>query len=237
MEIEKDLAELNQFINYAEKLMNAYDKDKETIETVENISYRKKFLWIKYDKKITKQEEISTYNRSKIRKDIKEFIDKNTSEPLSFKFLWQYCQFVRWAEKTIFYKNTTDNKLFVDSAMMDLDNRNFVLSYGEDILIQFSLEKQKDPVLKYTSFDITDLTEDKSVYYHIIKINVVRKYGKMMNNKYTIIDSKVNYEDSSDITLMDTINKLLCEAVRNECYNIYELIDSNNYISKINDNT
>ena len=231
---ENDLVGMNQFIRYADELMYAYDKDKEHIETAEEVSYGKQFLWFKYDKKITKREEISTANRSEIRKEIKEFIDKNTSEPLSFKFLWQYCQFVRWAEKTVFYKNTTDNKLFVDSAMMDLDKRNFVLSYGDDILIQFSLEKQKDPVLKYSTFDIPDPTEDRSVYYHVIKINVVRKYGKMMNNKYTIIDSRVNYEDSSDITLMDTINKLLCEAVRNECTYIYDLIDSDNYITNLN---
>jgi hypothetical protein len=60
--------------------------------------------------------------------------------------------------------------------------------------------------LKFTL--IKDLTS-----MNIIKISVVRHYGLEMTNTYTISDAEINYEDSSDLYLINELNFILMKCM------------------------
>lgn len=119
----------------------------------------------------------------------------------SFQDMWDFCQFVRYSEKVIFYENTPDKLLYVDSGMNDEKTRSFsIINKDKNCTIKFILEKKE-----YDS-----ITKNMDV----ITIEVLRDFGKKMTNKFTIVNREVKYNDESDIALMDSINILLYENTR-----------------------
>ena len=157
-------------------------------------------------------------------------------EPISFILLWQYCQFVRWAEKVVFYENDTDKPICVDSDMNELECRIFALkSYNMQAL--FKIEMIDNPVYKPNTF--TELfknnKDDIPPYFKSVKLKISRLYGKKLSNTYTILDENLDYEDDSDIYLMKTINhelKIALEAsIRDIFDRITEVVTNNKYKS------
>ena len=61
---------------------------------------------------------------------------------LTFEELWDFCQFVRYAEKVLFYENVMEeNKLFVTSTLSDVKTRKLIIKNDKvDIII--ALEKE-----------------------------------------------------------------------------------------------
>lgn len=115
----------------------------------------------------------------------------------SFEQMWYFAQFVRYAEKVIFYKNDTDKPLYVDSALDEDKDRIFVIK-KDDYDIRFKLQW------------LYDTTAKKML--KIINIKISRFYGKEMTNEYIIVDSNVKLKDSSDFVLITIINNILFEA-------------------------
>ena len=119
----------------------------------------------------------------------------------SFDDMCQFCDFVRYAEKVLFYQNTTANDLYVDSEI-DSKIKLFSINVGYDTFIKFKLEKKS-----FHDIVGTDM--------NIIEIEVKRNFGKEMYNKFTIVNGEVKYNDTSDMRLMDSINILLYEKTLN----------------------
>ena len=65
----------------------------------------------------------------------------------SFEQMWYFSQFVRYAEKVIFYKNDTDKPLYVDSTLDEDKDRIFVIK-KDDYDIRFKLQWLYDTTAK-----------------------------------------------------------------------------------------
>jgi hypothetical protein len=144
--------------------------------------------------------------------------------PLYFNNLWQFCQFIRWAEKVVFYRNEAINKLYVDSAIDDVDCRLIVYS-EENIQIKIKMEKVPNPsYIPNTLSDILSMDKNVQQYFKSMKIVVDRKYGKEMTNKFTIIDNDTEFDDFSDKMLYETICKKFLDEIHNITILIFHMI-------------
>lgn len=160
---------------------------------------------------------LTTSKTCKVWKEIEKYIDENCKGPIKFSVMWDFCQFVRWSEKVVFYRNEKDSDIFVDSGLDDVDKRCFVINISDDVYIKFLLEKER------ISYNVSNTISDKP-YATSIKIEVIRTYGKEMKNTYTIIDDKINFNDTSDLELMNIINNELERYMKETCINIYRKI-------------
>ena len=144
--------------------------------------------------------------------------------PLYFNNLWQFCQFIRWAEKVVFYRNEAINRLYVDSAIDDVDCRLIVYS-EEDIQIKIKMEKVPNPAyIPNTLSDILSMNKNVQQYFKSMKIVVERNYGKEMTNKFTIIDNDTEFDDFSDKMLYETICKKFLDEIHNITILIFHMI-------------
>ena len=132
-----------------------------------------------------------------------DYIEAST---LSFLQLWDFCQFVRYAEKVLFFKNDKESPIYVDSKLEDLDSRKFMVKSDNEVEIEVILEKQAAP----------------GQTLRIIKLNITRKYGKMMNNQYIIVNDNTDKLDISDNVLIFNINLLIYKCVVNTYISIIE---------------
>jgi len=136
--------------------------------------------------------------------ELKVFINKemtNTFDMVNFKSMWQFCQFVRFAEKVFNYINRPERKLYVDSDMNDLSKRSFKISTDDKTMDIFCfLEKVNEPINK------------KNIC--VIRLKIQRKYGKQMMNEFTIVDDFVKSKDTSDSMLIDNIFNLIATEMK-----------------------
>ena len=124
--------------------------------------------------------------------NIKFFISKVKNNPVTFDRIWDFCEFIRIVEKIFFYRNTPDNDIYVEMAWSGKSTnvRKMRINY-EDSEIRFTL-------------DHSILNND------ILTINVVRHFGLEMNNEYKIVNGEIGkYDDSSDLYMINEINKML----------------------------
>lgn len=129
--------------------------------------------------------------------------------PLNFDNLWQFCQFVRYAEKIIFFNNQPENILYVDSDMKDINNRRFRIKNKNNTIIDISLEKIKDKINNDT--------------LKVLKIKVERQFGKKMVNTFTIVNDNIKAEDYSDIYLIFNLQFFILKEMENVFDNIINL--------------
>ena len=211
----------NRFIYRAKKLY--YDlqtSDTYEIDEEERVEVDYHVIGNLFKKKISYEKKrvplINKYNRDAKALSIK---------PLIFSNMWEFCQFVKWAEKIVFYKNTTDNTIYVDSAIDDLDCRLLVYN-NKDFNIRFKLEKVLNPsYIPNTLSDVLSMNKnDTPKYFKSMKIIVERTYGKNMTNHFTIIDDNTDFEDMSDTLLFETIESILREEFAILIKQVFELI-------------
>lgn len=210
---KEDFLKDNTFITLATKL---YDlKIMHEIEDPDLVTYTYKKTGL------FKTEKVKHYEPEDVlRKQIRNFISDNLHEendtPLAFRTIWEFCDFVRWAEKTIFYHNDLANRVIVDSAMgagiINDDPKVVVFQpvLSQDVNIKLELRKMK--VNRQSVLDL-DNVEYTSEYSKIINIEVSRHYGKNLKSKYVVVDENVNYKDLSDIYLMNTLNRIIKECI------------------------
>ena len=201
-----DILMYNKYINLFTKLYNyaisSKDKSFEDIPGLieyyseYNKPFKKKHIINEYDKQV--------FIKKTIMKELEEFIDEECSmdDIVSFSSLWQFCQFVRYAEKVVFYKNALDRHFYVDSDMLDVKERLFVIEQKNlDSTYKFKLEKVVDSITK---------EECK-----VITLNICRHYGKEMSNIFTIVNEDIKINDQSDQYLITTINLILEKTIKN----------------------
>lgn len=194
-------------LNHSEYIDNLVEKSKK------HIFHRNKKvrILITYPYNYTVND--SSFKNSNVYKEYKKTIDylENT-ESLTFDDLWQYCQFVRWAEKVIFYnQNDVNSPLYVDTKMNDMEKRKFSISYKKTTVI-FILD------------NLEDVFSDTEKTYKHISINVDRDFGKHLTTRYDVMDNSVEYKDDSDLYLINSINKLLNNIITNNFKSIIENI-------------
>lgn len=204
---KEDYLKDNQFITLATRL---YDlKVMHEIRDPDYIEYKteKKGLFGKIKKELYLPEEA-------LYKEIRNFIERTLCEdsdiPLTFRTIWEFCDFVRWAEKALFYDNSLSTRVIVDSVMgagiINDDPKVIVFRTirSNDVDIKLELKKMKVNQESILNLDTGVTTTSK-----IITIEVSRHFGKNMKSKYVVVDENVNYKDLSDIYLMNTINKII----------------------------
>lgn len=200
-----DLAITNKFIKLFEELYDAkftdkYNKTESDIIVEEKPIQKKGFFW---KKEVIEPEPVISPKTQKIN-DIKYYLDDILSKPnQDFWTLWSFCQFVRWAEKVLLYKNNPDNigTFYVDSQLKD-DTREFLINKGDyKIFIKLQLLSKPN----------SSLIDQQ--YNQVITILVTRDFGKKMENKYVVIDGEVELDDDSDLYLVNQINKEINNAI------------------------
>lgn len=177
-------------------------------DPIETKSYKKSSFFSPKETKVVK----SYPKRDKILEELNA-LQASTITPngMNFNDLWEFCQFVKYAEKTLFYKNDPSRSFYVDSNIDDLSSRQFMIKDLDDTYqLLFKLEKTNDPV-------------DNEIM-RIIRLSVSRNYGRKMTNEFIIVNSEIKYNDDADIYLIDKINRILCERVSNTFYEIINLI-------------
>ena len=133
-----------------------------------------------------------------IKKDFEPIKEKPSKNVIrDFEQMWYFAQFVRYAEKVVFYDNDTDKPLFVDSPLDEDHERIFVISKN-NYTIKFKLQWIYDTTAKQM--------------LKVISIKVDRHFGKEMTNEYIIVDGNVKLKDVSDFTLISIINSILYDA-------------------------
>ena len=132
---------------------------------------------------------------------------------MSFNDLWEFCQFVKYAEKTLFYQNDPDPQrvFYVDSDIDDLSKRQFAIrDLDNTYQLLFKLEKINEPI--------------HNEIMKIIRLSVSRNYGRKMTNEFIIVNSEIKYNDDADIYLIDNINRILYERITNTFNEIINLV-------------
>jgi len=196
-----DILEYNKYINIFNSIYNyiSTTKDKDISELeIEPAKGFKKFKKNKQKECTIRYQIIS----KEVKKMLNEFIDEECKmeDMLAFASLWQFCQFIRYAEKTIFYENTPEQSFYVDSDMFDIKERAFQIKYHDNVEILFKLEKVSDEITKQD--------------FKVITLNVNRLYGKKMSNIFKIVDEDVKTNDTSDIYLIDMVNDILYKEMK-----------------------
>lgn len=200
-----DILMYNKYINLFTKLynyaMSSKDKPIEDIPGLieyyseNNKLFKKKHIINEYDKQV--------FIKKTIMKELEEFIDEECSmdDIVSFSSLWQFCQFVRYAEKVVFYKNTPNRTFYVDSDMLDVKERLFAINQDNlEATYKFKLEKVVDSITKQEC--------------KVITLNIYRQYGKEMSNIFTIVNEDIKINDQSDQYLITTINLILERSIK-----------------------
>lgn len=199
----RDMLLYNKYIAFFNTIYDLLLKD--DLEEPEQPTNKKSFRLFN-----NKNKSEEPYNKRLAREKIDTFINEECKfdNLLSFNSLWQFLQFVRYAEKAIFYINDPDScALYVDSDINEVKLRLFKITTTESE-IKFKLERVKDEV------------NDKR--YSIITIHVERLHGKKMQNIFTIVDQDVDFQDISDLYLMNTLNIILYKNMMEVIRNIFD---------------
>ena len=200
-----DILMYNKYISIFTKLYNYIASNKyKQFDEVEGLMewYNKKHKSFRNKNKIS---EFDKYHfiKENVYKELDNFIEEEcaTDNIVSFSSLWQFCQFVRYAEKIVFYENIPDNLLYVDSDMLDVKERVFAVNNKSlKTQFKFKLEKVDDNITKQEC--------------KVITLNVCRQYGKEMNNIFIIVNEDIKINDQSDEYLINTVNLILEDSMK-----------------------
>ena len=218
-EIFKDNVYINKALKLYYDLQSGKESDKEY--------YDKEFVEHHIMGNIYKKKVEKVYHYIPIIDEYYNSAKSLATNPLIFNITWQYCQFIRWAEKVVFYKNTIDKKIYVDSAIDDLDCRLLVYT-EDDVQIRFKLEKVLNPqYIPNTLSDVLSMGNKTPQYFKSMKIYVERLYGKKLVNHLTIIDDNNDFKDFSDSLLIESIEHKLFLAYEETVKEIFNLIYQN----------
>lgn len=195
--------------NFVCRLFDLYDKaynpDEDDFEYVSESYCNEKPLWrhwfVKSEKeKINKGLEIAYQNAMKTL-----LVNPNN---LDIETIENFCDFVRVAEKIAFYQNDSSKEILVDSQVKD-NNKKLIIS-NEDYTIAIR-----------TSLGPYSHNENGNNTLHI---TVERSYGKKMHNEFIVVNREVQYNDDSDMYLINTINLVLMNIINKTLKEVYDTI-------------
>lgn len=199
---------LNKYIEVAMELYENVVINPETHLIIKERS--KKFPFKMIEKKTTP---VIDHTMEKIKRLAEDTI---VSSGMKFNDLWEFCQFVKFAEKIIFYVNDPKKQFYVDSNIDDLSKRQFVITdFYNTYQLLFKLEKAENSV----NNDILK----------VIRLSISRNYGRKMVNEFVIVNSSVKYNDESDMFLIEEVNKILYKNLNTVFWNIINMIKENKH--------
>lgn len=186
---------------YTTLIYDLYDVVRFGEDKSEETSKKKKPFWKKKQKNTKLEEQLERIEKKKeaILKTIPSFYD-----------LWDFCEFVRIMEKVFFFPNSSSDILSVEFDMS-----------GKSKEAKFRIKKKSVYEIRFV---LTKSDLPFPAVSNKIEITVVRDYGLKMRNSYTIINGKTNYEDNSDLYLINEINFLLKRTIYNTFSQVIELI-------------
>lgn len=144
-----------------------------------------------------------------------------------FNSISNFSSFLRFAEKCYMYKNSEDNNVYTDIDKNG-DKQNLYIIYN-DYKIKITFTKTKIPNINKSS--LLDLNENKVIF---IDIEIVRTFGKRMNNVFKfIIGEEPKFNDISDELLFykfkNDINSIIVDTYSNILQSIlYNMVISSN---------
>lgn len=163
----------------------------------------KRFKW-NPDCSTDEQDFIYFFKKHKINIGLEEALEDLQSKmpiilnSLGAKDIMWFCDFVRVAEKVIFYKNDKESSIIVDSQIED-DEKKLVIQ-NQDWFIKILVQT-------VDGFVPTTILDHGSNY--ILNLHVERKYGKGMENNFVVVNGETKYNDSSDLYLINSVNMIL----------------------------
>lgn len=187
----------NRYICY---IYDLYDIVKFNDNTKENNAKKKFYLRKQKNEKSKLKEQLDRIESKK------KFILDNIP---SFYDLWDFCEFVRILEKVFFFPNSSKDELCVEFDMSGKSKEAKFRIRKINYEIRFALTKSN---LLFPAVN------------NKIEVTVVREYGLKMKNIYTIINEKMNYEDESDLYLINEINFILKKIIHDTFSQAVELI-------------
>ena len=215
--LDDDLLNDNRFISLATELY-----DIKVLKSIKNDPDNYEKITIK-NGIFGKSEQTKEYKPEKeFYKKLEEFIrinlNQNVDTPVQFNIIWEFCQFVRWAEKAVFYENDLNNRVIVDSGMtagITNNDPRVIVFQSQSTSTTIKLELKKEKLLQTREDSVFDLNTMETVpnRSHIITLEVIRNFGKKMKSKYIIVDGQVKYNDLSDIYLMNTVNRIIKDGI------------------------
>ena len=119
-----------------------------------------------------------------------------------FQTILDYANFLRYAEKCFFYKNSESLKLY--SEIMDKATNLYYRKDGYKIKISF----------EHSKIETEDSTIFDKKYHDFITIEVARDYGKQMKNTFSFISGEEPIlNNPSDAILFNKIQRDICYAI------------------------
>lgn len=145
---------------------------------------------------------ITSYKRDGIEAYIKA--------PITFKTLWDFCDFVKLAEYVIFYPNSSDGDLFVEASNYQFkkykeDEVKIIHIKGnENFSLTITLEKVEEPY--------------SSNVMHTIKLIIERKSSNCKEVIVCMDELSDDTIDRKDAILLENLSDFICEM----CYNTFK---------------
>lgn len=145
---------------------------------------------------------ITSYKKNGVEAFVKDYI--------SFKTLWDFCDFVKLAEYVIFYPNAPEMDLFVDAPHYQFKK------YKED-------ESKSIRIKGNENFDLTIILEKVEEPYssnvmNTIKIVIERKSGGYRETIICMDEIHDDTIDRKDAILLENLSDFICEM----CYNVFK---------------
>jgi hypothetical protein len=107
----------------------------------------------------------------------------------------------------------------------ETDKRVLVIQ-TTDVIIRLEMEIAKSSSVS----SILDLDSVDRIFNNILIIEVKRKYGKLMNNKFVVIDARTTIRDSSDEYLLRTVNKIVKDGLETQFRSILQFISTKEFL-------
>ena len=140
-----------------------------------------------------------TEEQKKARIDAKHLVDEVRTTPLTYNNLTYFADLIRILEKVFFYKNDLEFNNVVCLTKWDAHRK----------VIDIIPENHKDIAIKLQM----EYDYDKTKYLLTLKIE--RSFGLKIINTYKIYDNNLDYADPSDLMVINTINRIICDEFSN----------------------
>ena len=198
----------NLYISYLEDLMDLYHLHYDQLNTKSFVSEDDWFYIIPY-KRIYNDDTsaILKENYNNIMSDITIYCKERRAN--WFNTILNFANFLRYAEKCFFYKNSECAMVY--SEVLEKEKVTNIYFKRNGYKIKISFEETK---IQLTPDHIMTFL-DKKEYLKFVTIEVVREYGKQMQNTFNFISNEEPIMNSkSDAILFEKIKKDICYAIK-----------------------
>lgn len=133
---------------------------------------------------------------------------ENMKNPFDYDSLCKFADFIRVIEKVYFYTNDPNKNIVSCNSPWDANRKEIVIN-----------SKEKDVVIKLTmDYDYNDKLSNR------LQIHVERNFGNKIKGGFVVYGGDLEYEDDSDLMLINSLNEIICNSFINLLVEIAEAI-------------